>query len=125
LLGSLQGGTDKCIRTVAKKAAKFAHHRNDATWESLIQRREIARICALFKAYKGERAWETIGDRLQRPCYLSRGHHDKKIRSRKQRTDIGKYSFVSRTIHSGTSYLQMLLGRPPVKKVILGKGLGK
>jgi hypothetical protein len=30
--------------------------------------------------------------------YLSRGDHDKKIRSRKQRTDIGIYSFVNRTI---------------------------
>jgi hypothetical protein len=26
------------------------------------------------------------------------GDHGKKIRSRKQRTDIGKYSFVNRTI---------------------------
>jgi hypothetical protein len=29
---------------------------------------------------------------------LSRGDHGKKIRSRKQRTNIGKYSFVNRTI---------------------------
>jgi hypothetical protein len=49
------------------------------------------------KHTRGERAWVTIGDRLQRPCYLSRGDHDKKIRSRKQRIDIGKYSFVNRT----------------------------
>jgi hypothetical protein len=83
---------------VQKKAAKFAHHMNDGIWESLTQRRQLARIRALFKAYTGERAWKTIGDRLQRPCYLSRGDHDKKIRSRKQRTDIGKYSFVNRTI---------------------------
>jgi hypothetical protein len=39
-----------------------------------------------------------IGDRLQRPCYLSRIDHNRKIRSREQRTDIGKYSFVNRTI---------------------------
>jgi hypothetical protein len=38
------------------------------------------------------------GDRLQRPCYLSRADHDTKIKCRKQRTDIGKYSFVNRTI---------------------------
>jgi hypothetical protein len=37
--------------------------------------------------------------RLQSPCYLSRVDHDRKIRSRKQKTDIGKYSFVTRTIH--------------------------
>jgi hypothetical protein len=37
-------------------------------------------------------------DRLQRPNYLSRVDHVRKIRSRRQRTDIGKYSFVNRTI---------------------------
>jgi hypothetical protein len=41
--------------------------------------------------------WYT-GDRLLRPCYLSREDHNRKIRSRKQRTDIGKYLFVNRTI---------------------------
>jgi hypothetical protein len=46
----------------------------------------------------GERAWKAIGDRLRRPCYLSRVNHDKKIRSRKQRTDIRKYSFINMAI---------------------------
>jgi hypothetical protein len=78
--------------------AKFAHHRNYLNWEILTQRREIARICTLFKVYTGERTWKAIGDRLQRPCYMSRVDHDRKIRSRKQTTDIGKYSFVNRTI---------------------------
>jgi hypothetical protein len=86
---------------VQKKAAKFAighNHRNGSDWESLAQRRKIARLCALFKAYTGERAWKAIGERLQGPCYWSRDDHDRKVRSRKQRTDIGKYSFVNRTI---------------------------
>ncbi|PNF26757.1 hypothetical protein B7P43_G18357 [Cryptotermes secundus] len=73
-------------------------YRNHLNWGTLTQRRQIACICALLKACTGERAWKTIGDRLQRPCYLSRGDHDKKIRSRKQSTDIRKYSFVNRTI---------------------------
>jgi len=29
---------------------------------------------------------------------MSRDDHDRKIRARKQRTDVGKYSFVNRTI---------------------------
>jgi hypothetical protein len=33
-----------------------------------------------------------------RPCYFSRDDHNGKIRTRKQRTDIGKYSFINRTI---------------------------
>jgi hypothetical protein len=29
-------------------------------------------MCALYKAYTGERAWKAIGDRLQAPSYLGR-----------------------------------------------------
>ena len=84
---------------VQKKAAKFAYRMTESNWETLSQRRKISRICALFKAYSGERAWKAIGDRLQRPNYLSRIDHEWKIRNRRQkRTDIGKYSFVNRTI---------------------------
>jgi hypothetical protein len=86
------------LEQVQNMAAKFAHHRNESNWETLTQHREIARICSLFKAYIGERPWRAIGDRLQRPCYLSRVDHDRKIGSRKQKTDIRKYSFVNRTI---------------------------
>jgi len=45
-----------------------------------------------------EWAWKAVGNRLQGPCYLSRDDHDQKIKARKQRTHIGKYSFVNRTI---------------------------
>jgi hypothetical protein len=64
----------------------------------MAQRRKIACVCAVYKAYLGESAWKAIGDRLQRPYYLSRVDHDWKIRNRRQRTDIGKCSFVNRTI---------------------------
>ena len=83
---------------VQNKVAKFAHHSGGSDWVSLAQRRKIARMCALYKAYTGERAWKAIGDRLQAPSYLSRVDHHWKIRARKQRTDIGKYSFVKRSI---------------------------
>jgi hypothetical protein len=46
----------------------------------------------------GERGWKVIGDKLQSPCYLNRVDHNRKIKSRKQKTDIGNYSFVNRTI---------------------------
>jgi len=67
---------------VQKKAAKFAHHTNNPTWETFASRRKLSRICVLLKAYSGERAWKPIGDRLQRPHYLSRVDHERKIRSR-------------------------------------------
>jgi hypothetical protein len=59
--------------------------------------RETAYICTVFIAYT-EQDRKAIGNRLQRPCYLSRVDHDRNIRGRKQRTDIRKYSFVNRTI---------------------------
>jgi hypothetical protein len=80
---------------VQNKVAKFAHQKNDLKWETLEQHRKVARICAVFKAYMKERAWKAICDR-QKPCYLSRVDHDGKIKSRKQKTDVGKYSFVNR-----------------------------
>ena len=69
-----------------------------SNWETLSRRRKISHMCALLKAYSGERAWKAIGDRLQRPNYLSRVDHERTIRNRRQRTDIGKYSFVNRII---------------------------
>jgi hypothetical protein len=41
-----------------------------------------------------------IGGKLLQPCYLSREDHNQEIRTRKQRTDVGKYSFLNWTIKS-------------------------
>ena len=60
---------------VQNKAAKFAHHSGGSDWESLMQHRKIAHMCALYKAYTGERVWKAIADRLQAPSYLSRVDH--------------------------------------------------
>jgi MoaA/NifB/PqqE/SkfB family radical SAM enzyme len=81
-----------------RRVAKFANHTNESGWETLAQRRMIARLCNLYKAYTGRPALKVIGDGLLKPCYLSRDDHGRKIRSRKQRTDVGKYSFVNRAI---------------------------
>jgi hypothetical protein len=47
--------------------------------------------------------------RSKGPCYLSRDDHDRKIKARKQNTDIGKYSSVNRTIK--------LLNQPPAEVI--------
>ena len=91
-------GQISALDRVQKKESKFAHHTNSPNWETLASRRKLSRICALFKTCSGERAWKPIVDRLQRPHYLSRVDHERKIRSRRQRTDIGKYYLVNRTI---------------------------
>jgi hypothetical protein len=100
---------------VQKKTTKFAYHMSESNWETLLLRRNISRVCALFKAYSGEQAWKVIGDRLQRPNYLSRIDHDWKIRNTRQRTDIGKYSFVNKTIRPWNRLPAEILGTLPCK----------
>ena len=95
---------------VQKKAANYAYNTNSSNRETLASRRKLSRICALFKAYSRERARKATGDRLQRPHYLSRVDHDRKIRSRRQRTDIEKYSFVNRTIQDWNQLPAEVLG---------------
>jgi hypothetical protein len=115
------GGQITALDRVQKKAAKFAHQTNSSSWETLVSRRKLSRICAVFLAYSGERAWNAISDRLQRPHYLSRVDHEHKIRSRRQRTDIGKYSFVNRTIQDWNQIPAEVLGTLPCKLNTLKK----
>ena len=95
---------------VQNKAAKFAYRMNESNWEIVAQRRKISRLCALFKAYSGERAWKAMGDRLQRPNYLNRVEHEREIRNRRQRTDVEKYSFVNRIMRLWNRLTAEILG---------------
>jgi len=65
-------GQINALDRVQKKAAQFTNHVKDSDWETLAQRRTIARLCELFKAYCGKGAWNVIRDRLRRAYYLSR-----------------------------------------------------
>jgi hypothetical protein len=85
-------------------------------------------LCALFKVYSGEGAWKAICVRLRRPYYLSRVDHIWKIKDRKQRMDIGKYSSVNRTINNwnqlpaealGTFYCKPKIFRNRVRQAIV------
>jgi hypothetical protein len=94
---SYREGQINALYQVLQKAAKVANRTSDSVRKTLAQRRKTACICTLFKAYFGERAWKTVGDRLQGPCYLTRDDYDRKIRARKRR-NLGIYSFVNRTM---------------------------
>jgi len=114
-------GQITALDRVQKKAAKFACHTNSSNWDTLASRRKLSRICAIFKAYSGEHVWKAIGDRLQRPHYLSRVDHERKIRSRRKRTDIAKYSFVNRAIQDWNQLPAEVLGTLPCKPNTLKK----
>ena len=62
---------------------------------------------------------------LKRPQYLSSVDHDMKIRSRRQRMDIGKYSFVNRTIQHWDQLPAEVLGIFPCKQITFKKGVRK
>ena len=51
-----------------------------------------------FHGIHRDGAWKAIGDRLLKPCYLSGVDHNRKISTGKQRTDVGKYSFVNKRV---------------------------
>ena len=46
--------TINALDRVQKKAAVFTNHKKNSDWETLVQRRTIARLHALFKAYSGD-----------------------------------------------------------------------
>jgi len=104
-------GQVSTLNQVQKRAAKFANNINEAGW-----------------ACTRGRAWRAKEDRLLKPRYLGRNNHDQKIRTRKQRTDVGKYSFVNRTIKSWNQLAaglpnQLASFRKRVKTVITRKGI--
>ena len=66
-------------------------------------------------------ASKAIGDRLQRPHSLSRVDNERKIMSKRQRTDIGKYSFVNMTIQDWNQLPTEVLGTVLCKPNILGE----
>jgi len=61
--------------------------------------------------------------RLLKPCYLNRDGHNQKIRTGKQRTDVGKYSFINRTIKSWNQLPAGLLESFSSKLNMFGKSV--
>jgi len=50
-------GQVSALNRMQKRAAKFANNINESGCETLAQRRLVVRLCDLFKAYNGGRAW--------------------------------------------------------------------
>ena len=125
MLGSIRECQISALDRVQNKAAKFVHHSEGSDWESLAQRRKITRMCLLYKAYTGDRASKAIRKRLKAPSYLSRVNRHWKIRARKQRTDIGKYSFVNRSITDWNQLPEGATGTSYSKRIFSKRGLGK
>jgi hypothetical protein len=119
------GGQIEALDRIQKEAVQFTNHTKDCDWENFAQRRKIAGLCTLFKAYCGERAWKATGDRLRRAHCWSRVDRVRKIRDREQRTDTGKYCFVNRTVESWNQLPAEVLGSFSCKPAIFRKRIRK
>jgi len=76
-------GQVSVFNRMQNRVADFANNIDESIWETLAQRRIIARICALLKVYTGGRAWKARGNRLLKPCYIYRDDPNRQIRTRK------------------------------------------
>jgi hypothetical protein len=100
------------------KTAQFTNHTKNSDGETLARRRMIERLLHDLKRFPGELAWRAVHDRMRRSYSLSRVDRVRKIRDIKQRTDIGKYSFVNRTIENWNQLPAEALGSFPCKPKI-------
>ena len=82
-------------------------------------------LLSLDKIFTVLWAWKNIRDRLHSPSYLSMVDHKWKIKARKQRTDIGKYSFVNRTIVDWNQLSENEIGVPDCSTGSFRRNIGK
>jgi hypothetical protein len=68
---------------------------------------------------------KAIGSRLTWPYYLRRVDHKGKMSNRRQIMDIGKYSFVTKSIRLGNQLLAEILGPLPYKANTFRNGVRK
>jgi hypothetical protein len=89
--------------------------------------REIMSTRCLSDATQTNRnRWQfDIGHSLKQPHYLSRVVYVRKIRTRRQRTDIRKFSFVNRTIGDWNQLPAQVLETLPCKSTTFRKRLRK
>jgi hypothetical protein len=78
-------------------------------------------VYVLYKACNSERAWKDIENKLQASYYRSRVDHCWKIRSRKIRTDVGKFSFINRTIADWDRLPEGAIGTSLIKTHVFRK----
>ena len=72
-------------------------------WTSLEERRELDRLCGMYKIVNHHKGWEEMSGRILRNERLGRGDHTKKLCVDQVRTDVGKYSFLNRTVKDWNS----------------------
>jgi hypothetical protein len=117
---------------VKQRADNFRNNEIESGLGSLVQRKLIPQIWAIFESHTGGFAWKATVDSHLKRCYLSMEDHNWKIVTMEQRTDVGKYLFVNPTIKIPNQLPAGLLTsfhcklntfRKRVRNVVTSKGL--
>ena len=69
-------------------------------WLPLKERRKLDRLCGMHKIVNQTRGWEELSEKIQLNTRVGRGDHVKKLTINQVNTDVGKYSFLNRTVKS-------------------------
>ena len=121
-------GQVKKIEKIQRKAARYVmgkfRKRDSVTemldtlrWDSLEKRRKISRLGCIYNIITSKDGWVPFKNSIVKPNFCGKDSHEFKIKPRRQRTDIKKYSFLNRGI-SEWNKLPVSLLRPLPKNVI-------
>jgi hypothetical protein len=117
--------TNKGVRQGAKQSGQICtHHKKLELGDTEVAKKVITNMCSVQSVLWGLRV-EAYRCQTKSPHYLSRVDHERKIRSRKQRTDIGKYAFLNRTIQIWNQLPAEVFENLPCKQNIFKRRVGK
>jgi len=71
---------------------------DELKWDSLSERRLCNRMSRMYKAVNNHRGWKEMSDRLERNERIGRNNHKDKLIIKGCNSDVGKFSFVNRSV---------------------------
>jgi len=122
-------GEEKCIQCFGfgvKSEGKWQVGSHGQRWEDKIKTElKGSNLGTTWNVLIWLRVGKSVGLFWTWSHYLSRVDHERKIRSRRQRTDIGKYSFLNRTIQHWNQLVAEVLGTLTCKPITFKKMVRK
>ena len=82
-------------------------------------RRNVDRLIGLYQAYGGKQTWKEMRDRLKSLDFVDKNDHSYKVYIDASKKDVGKYSFLSRTVKEWNELLEVILNPFPRTHKIL------
>ena len=118
------------LEMIQRKAARFVLGRfgrpdsvsdmlRELGWDTLDSRRKVDRLVGLHQTYAGKPTWKEMCDRLKSPNFIGKNDHCYKVYIDASKKDVGKYSFLSRTVKEWNELPEVILNPFPRTHKIL------